>query len=61
MLNDTEENYFNKAIKDAVAKGDVDTPELLICEAERTGSTSARSTTIQRLAKRQGVIVSPQC
>ncbi|HED3138713.1 maltose operon protein MalM [Citrobacter farmeri] len=42
MLNDTE-SYFNKAIKDAVAKGDVDKALKLLDEAERLGSTSARS------------------
>ncbi len=55
MLNDTE-SYFNKAIKDAVAKGDVDKALKLLDEAERLGSTSARSTFIS--SKRQGVIVS---
>lgn len=45
MLNDTE-SYFNKAIKAAVAKGDVDKALKLLDEAERLGSTSARSTFI---------------
>ncbi|MDA8477277.1 maltose operon protein MalM [Citrobacter sp. Awk 4] len=45
MLNDTE-SYFNKAIKDAVAAGDVDKALKLLDEAERLGSTSARSTFI---------------
>ncbi|WP_448886128.1 maltose operon protein MalM [Citrobacter telavivensis] len=45
MLNDTE-SYFNKAIKDAVSKGDVDKALKLLDEAERLGSTSARSTFI---------------
>ena len=45
MLDDTE-SYFNKAIKDAVAKGDVDKALKLLDEAERLGSTSARSTFI---------------
>ncbi|GJL43990.1 TPA: maltose operon protein MalM [Citrobacter farmeri] len=45
MLNDTK-SYFNKAIKDAVAKGDVDKALKLLDEAERLGSTSARSTFI---------------
>ncbi|MBJ9204890.1 maltose operon protein MalM [Citrobacter sp. FDAARGOS_156] len=45
MLNDTE-NYFNQAIKDAVAKGDVDKALKLLDEAERLGSKSARSTFI---------------
>ena len=45
MLTDTE-SYFNKAIKDAVAKGDVDKALKLLDEAERLGSTSARSTFI---------------
>ncbi|MBD6302142.1 maltose operon protein MalM, partial [Salmonella enterica subsp. enterica serovar Enteritidis] len=40
------ESYFNKAIKDAVAKGDVDKALKLLDEAERLGSTSARSTFI---------------
>ncbi len=42
MLNDTE-SYFNTAIKNAVAKGDVDKALKLLDEAERLGSTSARS------------------
>ncbi|CAH6181089.1 maltose operon protein MalM [Citrobacter koseri] len=45
MLHDTE-SYFNNAIKDAVAKGDVDKALKLLDEAERLGSTSARSTFI---------------
>ena len=45
MLNDTE-SYFNKAIKQAVARGDVDKALKLLDEAERLGSTSARSTFI---------------
>ncbi|NKD27311.1 maltose operon protein MalM [Citrobacter freundii] len=45
MLNDTE-IYFNQAIKDAVAKGDVDKALKLLDEAERLGSKSARSTFI---------------
>lgn len=45
MLNDTE-SYFNQAIKQAVAKGDVDKALKLLDEAERLGSTSARSTFI---------------
>ena len=45
MLNDTEK-YFNQAIKDAVAKGDVDKALKLLDEAERLGSKSARSTFI---------------
>ncbi|HFZ0486238.1 TPA: maltose operon protein MalM [Citrobacter koseri] len=45
MLNDTE-SYFNNAIKDAVAKGDVDKALKLLDEAERLGLTSARSTFI---------------
>ncbi|AHY11424.1 MULTISPECIES: maltose operon protein MalM [Citrobacter] len=45
MLNDTE-TYFNQAIKDAVAKGDVDKALKLLDEAERLGSKSARSTFI---------------
>lgn len=45
MLNDTE-SYFNKAIKQAVASGDVDKALKLLDEAERLGSTSARSTFI---------------
>lgn len=43
MLNDTE-SYFNKAIKDAVARGDIDKALKLLNEAERLGSTSARTT-----------------
>ena len=45
VLNDTEA-YFNQAIKDAVAKGDVDKALKLLDEAERLGSTSARKTFI---------------
>lgn len=45
MLNDTE-SYFNQAIKDAVAKGDVDKALKLLDEAERLGSKSARTTFI---------------
>lgn len=45
VLNDTE-SYFNTAIKNAVAKGDVDKALKLLDEAERLGSTSARSTFI---------------
>lgn len=45
VLNDTE-NYFNQAIKEAVAKGDVDKALKLLDEAERLGSTSARKTFI---------------
>ncbi|VTP62446.1 maltose regulon periplasmic protein [Leclercia adecarboxylata] len=45
MLNDTE-TYFNQAIKQAVAKGDVDKALKLLDEAERLGSTTARSTFI---------------
>ncbi len=40
MLNDTE-SYFNTAIKNAVAKGDVDKALKLLDEAERLGWTSA--------------------
>lgn len=42
MLNDTE-RYFNQAIKQAIARGDVDKALKLLNEAERLGSTSARS------------------
>ncbi|HBH16212.1 MAG TPA: maltose operon protein MalM, partial [Leclercia adecarboxylata] len=45
VLNDTE-TYFNQAIKQAVAKGDVDKALKLLDEAERLGSTTARSTFI---------------
>jgi len=45
VLSDTE-TYFNQAIKDAVAKGDVDKALKLLDEAERLGSTSARKTFI---------------
>lgn len=45
MLNDTE-GYYNQAIKQAVAKGDVDKALKLLNEAERLGSPSARSTFI---------------
>ena len=42
VLNDTEE-YFNNAIKQAVKRGDVDKALKLLDEAERLGSTTARS------------------
>ena len=45
VLNDTE-TYFNKAIKQAVDSGDVDKALKLLDEAERLGSTTARSTFI---------------
>ena len=45
MLNDTE-SYFNQAIKQAAAKGDIDKALKLLNEAERLGSTSARKTFI---------------
>ncbi|MDI6476117.1 maltose operon protein MalM [Cronobacter dublinensis] len=45
VLNDTEA-YFNRAIKQAVAKGDVDKALKLLNEAERLGSTTARQTFI---------------
>ncbi|SCC49335.1 maltose operon protein MalM [Kosakonia oryziphila] len=45
MLNDTE-SYFNQAIKQAVAKGDVDKALKLLDEAERLGSKTARATFI---------------
>lgn len=45
VLSDTE-TYFNQAIKDAVAKGDVDKALKLLDEAERLGSTTARKTFI---------------
>jgi len=45
MLNDTE-TYFNNAIKQAVKSGDVDKALKLLDEAERLGSTTARSTFI---------------
>ena len=45
VLNDTEE-YFNNAIKQAVKCGDVDKALKLLDEAERLGSTTARSTFI---------------
>ena len=45
VLNDTEA-YFNKAIKQAVDSGDVDKALKLLDEAERLGSTTARSTFI---------------
>jgi maltose operon protein len=45
VLNDTE-TYFNQAIKQAVDKGDVDKALKLLDEAERLGSTTARSTFI---------------
>lgn len=45
VLSDTE-NYFNQAIKQAVAKGDIDKALQLLNEAERLGSSSARTTFI---------------
>ncbi|MNB64974.1 maltose regulon periplasmic protein [compost metagenome] len=45
MLNDTE-SYFNRVIKEAVDRGDVDKALKLLDEAERLGSTTARSTFI---------------
>ncbi len=45
VLSDTE-SYFNQAIKQAVAKGDIDKALKLLDEAERLGSTSARTTFI---------------
>lgn len=45
VLNDTE-TYFNNAIKQAVKSGDVDKALKLLDEAERLGSTTARSTFI---------------
>lgn len=45
VLNDTEQ-YFNQAIKQAVNSGDIDKALKLLNEAERLGSTSARSTFI---------------
>ncbi|MEJ5072739.1 maltose operon protein MalM [Enterobacter ludwigii] len=45
VLNDTE-SYFNNAIKQAVNEGNIDKALKLLNEAERLGSTSARSTFI---------------
>jgi maltose operon protein len=45
VLNDTE-SYFNSAIKQAVNEGNIDKALKLLNEAERLGSTSARSTFI---------------
>lgn len=45
VLGDTE-SYFNQAIKQAVDGGDIDKALKLLNEAERLGSTSARSTFI---------------
>lgn len=45
MLNDTE-SYFNQAIKQAAAKGDIDKALKLLNEAERLGSKTARATFI---------------
>lgn len=45
VLNDTE-SYFNNAIKQAVEEGNIDKALKLLNEAERLGSTSARSTFI---------------
>lgn len=51
MLNDTE-TYFNNAIKQAVKNGDVDKALKLLDEAERLGSTTARSTFISSVKAR---------
>ncbi|VEA43618.1 maltose operon periplasmic protein [Salmonella enterica subsp. enterica] len=59
MLNDTE-SYFNKAIKDAVAKGDVDKALKLLDEG-RTSGIDICPFHLYQQCKRQGVIVSPQC
>lgn len=45
VLNDTE-SYFNNGIKQAVNEGNIDKALKLLNEAERLGSTSARSTFI---------------
>ena len=45
VLGDTE-NYFNQAIRQAADEGDIDKALKLLNEAERLGSTSARSTFI---------------
>lgn len=45
VLNDTE-TYFNNGIKQAVKEGNIDNALKLLNEAERLGSTSARSTFI---------------
>jgi maltose operon protein len=45
MLNDTE-SYFNRAIKQAAEKGDIDKALKLLNEAERLGSKTARATFI---------------
>ncbi|EMM0381682.1 maltose operon protein MalM [Pluralibacter gergoviae] len=45
VLNDTE-TYFNNGIKQAVKEGNIDKALKLLNEAERLGSTSARSTFI---------------
>ncbi|WLI75346.1 maltose operon protein MalM [Kosakonia sp. H02] len=45
MLNDTE-SYFNRAIKEAADKGDIDKALKLLNEAERLGSKTARATFI---------------
>lgn len=45
VLGDTE-SYFNQAIRQAVDGGDIDKALKLLNEAERLGSTSARSTFI---------------
>jgi ATP/maltotriose-dependent transcriptional regulator MalT len=58
MLNDTE-SYFNQAIKQAAAKGDIDKALKLLNEAERLGSI--RPENLYQQCKRQGVTVSPQC
>lgn len=42
MLNDTE-SYFNQGIRQAVERGNIDRALKLLDEAERLGSTSARS------------------
>lgn len=45
MLNDSEA-WFNRAIKQAAEKGDIDKALKLLSEAERLGSTTARATFI---------------
>ncbi|MGC6746124.1 hypothetical protein ACP0HM_25805 [Escherichia coli] len=55
----TRKVIFNTAIKNAVAKGDVDKALKLLDEAERTGSTSARSTFISSVKGRGNY--APQC
>ncbi|HBO23827.1 MAG TPA: maltose operon protein MalM [Providencia sp.] len=47
------EDYFNQAITQAIGKGDIDGALKLLDEAERLGSTTARSTFVQKVKGNQ--------